>query len=67
MDEDAPHDQFQAALSNYNEYPSKNTVVRTEIFGHALDSYYRRLKEKDVFHPDYRSLGLVDLHDGSQC
>lgn len=67
MDANTPQDLFQAALSNYNEYPSKDSVVRTEIFGHALDSYHRRLREKDVFHKDYRSLGFVDLHEGSQC
>lgn len=59
-------DDFQTAQENYTDYPASNTVVRTAIFGHSLDSFLKRLKEKNVFHDTYRQLGFVDLHEGSQ-
>lgn len=57
---------FQDALANFVEYPAKNTAIRTSIFGHSLDLLLKRLKEKHVFHEKYRSLGFVDLVEGSQ-
>ncbi|CAN8104214.1 unnamed protein product [Discula destructiva] len=66
MDDDAPV-LFRDAQANYAEYPAQNTVVRTAIFGHSLDSFLKRLKEKEVFHKTYRSLGFVDLHEGTQA
>lgn len=57
---------FQNAVDNYVEYPSKNTVIRTALFGHALACFLKLLREKKVFHESYRSLGFVDLYEGSQ-
>lgn len=61
-----PYHLFRNAVEKSIEYPSSDTVVRTAIFGHAMASFVKRLKTKKVFHDSYRSLGFVDLHEGSQ-
>jgi hypothetical protein len=55
--------QFAAACQHSVDYPL--TVLRTEAFGHTQISLQKRFREKNCFHPSFRSLFVLDLLESS--
>ncbi|KAI1460310.1 hypothetical protein F4805DRAFT_417185 [Annulohypoxylon moriforme] len=51
--------RFDASMSQTPEYPAN--LLRTEAFGHTLESYCRRLNGNNIFDPKYRSLACINL------
>lgn len=56
--------QFMDSRNRAKEYPEN--LVRTESFGHGLESYRKRLGDGKVFHPVYREMRWIELFEGSQ-
>ncbi|KAI0889237.1 uncharacterized protein GGS22DRAFT_177782 [Annulohypoxylon maeteangense] len=53
--------RFEKSMSRSLEYPVN--LLRTEAFGHTLESYCRRLNGTNIFDPQYRSLACVNLYE----
>ncbi|KAI0010020.1 hypothetical protein F4779DRAFT_627455 [Xylariaceae sp. FL0662B] len=47
------------------EYPAN--LIRTEAFGHTLESYSRRLNDKRLFDPKHPSLACIDLYENGDA
>ncbi|KAI1081641.1 hypothetical protein F5B20DRAFT_569590 [Whalleya microplaca] len=57
--------QFENSKNKNLEYPTN--LIRTEAFGHTLESYKRRLNDKRLFDPKKSSIGCVDLYENSDA
>lgn len=53
--------KFANSCDAPEDYPLN--ILRTEVFGHTLKSLQTRFKSERLFHPEYRSLYLLDLHN----
>ena len=53
--------RFETEYQRSHKYPL--TLLRTEVFGHALKSLQTRLGQKGLFHPSDRALLVRDLQE----
>ncbi|KAI1208378.1 uncharacterized protein F4807DRAFT_431109 [Annulohypoxylon truncatum] len=53
--------RFEESVNRTSDYPVN--LLRTEAFGHTLESYRRRLNSNNIFDEKYRSLACINLYE----